>query len=120
VSALSEVLAVLEPLPWPKLGRLPENVAGLTLVVMVAKVERNPTLPPQCRDWTVDLLVLSALQDPGSADLELENAVDDVLDLIDAAQPLRWTTSERVVLDEHYNAHRIPVVITMQNPGGSP
>lgn len=117
VSALTEVLAVLKPLGWPMLGRLPDNVAALTLAVMVAKVEHNPQLPMRCRDWTVDVLLLSPLQDPEKADLELEDAVDDVLDALDNAQPLRWTTSERVVLDEKFNAHRVAVVITMQPPG---
>ena len=117
MSALTEVAKVVAPLGWPVLGRLPENVTGLTLCITVAKVEHSPTLPRQCRDWSIDLLVLSALQDPEHADLELEDAVDDVLDAIDNAQPLRWTTSERVVLDETYNAHRIAVVITMQTPG---
>ena len=117
MSALTEVIAVLQPLGWPTMGRLPENITAITLVVGIAKVEHNPALPMRCRDWTVDVAVLSPLQDPGSADLELEDAVDDVLDAIDNAQPLRWTTSERVVLDESYNAHRIAVVITMQPPG---
>jgi len=117
VSALSEVIAVLAPLGWTTMGRLPENISAVTLAVMVAKVEHSPNLPPQCRDWSIDVIVLSPLQDPGQADLELEDAVDDVLDAIDAAQPLRWTTSERVVLDETYNAHRVSVVITMQTPG---
>ena len=116
MSALTEVIAVLEPLTWPTMGRLPANVTGITLLVAVAKVERNPALPQQCRDWTLDVVVLSPLQDPEQADLELEDAVDDVLDAIDTAQPLRWTTSERVVLDEKFNAHRISVVITMQPP----
>lgn len=119
MSALTEVIAVLEPLTWPIVGRLPANVTGITLLVVVAKVERNPALPQQCRDWTLDVVVLSALQDPEHADLELEDAVDDVLDAIDSAQPLRWSTSERVVFDEKFNAHRIPVVITMQPPEGA-
>jgi hypothetical protein len=117
VSALTEVLAVLAPLGWPTMGRLPENVSTITLSVGVSKVEHNPALSMRCRDWTIDVLVLSPLQDPEAADLALEDAVDDVLDAIDNAQPLRWTTSERVVLDETYNAHRIAVVITMQPPG---
>lgn len=117
MSALTEVLAVLESLDWPTMGRLPDNITTLTLVVMVAKVEHNPQLPMRCRDWTIDVLVLSPLQAPDKADLELEDAVDDVLDAIDNAQPLRWTTSERIVLDESYNGHRIAVAITMQPPG---
>jgi hypothetical protein len=117
VSALTEVLAVLTPLGWPTMGRLPDNISGITLAVSVAKVEHNAALPMQCRDWSIDVLVLSPLQDPEHADLELEDAVDDVLDALDNAQPLRWTTSERVVLDESYNGHRVTVVITMQSPG---
>lgn len=119
MSALTEVGAVLTPLGWPVLGRLPDNVTDVTLAVTVARVEHNAALPPQCRDWTLDVFVLSPLQDPGAADLALEDAVDDVLDAVDAAQPLRWTTSERVVLDEKFNAHRIAVVITMQKPEGA-
>jgi len=90
-----------------------------TLLVGVAKVERNPALPMQCREWTVDVVVVSALEDPEAADLQLEDAVDDVLDAIDAAQPVRWTTSERVVLDEKYNAHRVSVAIVMQPEEGA-
>jgi hypothetical protein len=118
VSALTELSAVLAPLGWPVMGRLPDNVTGVTLAITVAKVEHNPQLPMRCRDWTLDVFVLSPLQDPEKADLELEDAVDDVLDALDDAQPLRWTTSERVVLDESYNGHRIAVVITMQPPPG--
>jgi len=119
MSALTEVIAVLEPLTWPVLGRLPDNITGITLAVTVANVEHNPQLPMKCRDWTLNVLVLSPLQDPEQADLELEDALDQVLDAVDAAQPLRWTTSERVVLDEKYNAHRISVVITMQPEEGA-
>jgi hypothetical protein len=119
MSALTEVVAVLGPLDYPTMGRIPDNVTGLTLVVMVASVEHNAALAMRHRDWTLNVLVLSPLQDPEKADLELEGAIDEVLDLIDAAQPLRWTTSERVVLDENFNAHRISVVITMQPEEGA-
>lgn len=115
VSALSTVIDVLKPLALPTVGRLPSNISGVTLCVFVDSVERNPAAQ-FLRDWTINVLVLSPLADPEHADLELEDAVDDVLDVVDAAQPLRWTTSERVVLDENYNAHRVAVVVTMQPP----
>lgn len=117
MSALTTVIDVLTPLNKPTMGRLPSNISGITFVVLVGQVEHSPPgMPPQCRDWTIDVLVLSPLADPEHADLELEDAVDDVLDAVDASQPLRWTTSERVVLEENYNAHRIAVVVTMQPP----
>ncbi len=116
MSALSTVIEVLRPLGRPTVGRLPANITSITFAVAVGQVERSPGLPQKCRDWTIDVLVLSPLADPEHADLQLEDALDDVLDAIDAAQTLRWNACERVVLEEDYNAIRVAVVVTMQPP----
>lgn len=116
MSALQSVVDVLAPLDRPTMGRLPANVTEITFVVFISQVTRSSTLARQFRDWRIDVLVLSPLQDPEHADRELENALDDVLDAIDAAQPLRWDTAERLVINEQFNAVRVPVIITMQPP----
>jgi len=111
-SALESVTAALLPTQFPTVGRVPQQINGPTLLIGIERVE--PHGVGRIRRWTVGVTVLSALQDPEAADLDLEAAVTKVLNALDKAQPLNWTTAEAGALNEKYNALKVSVQILTQ------
>lgn len=93
-------------------GRLPEQITGPALALGVEEVE--PAGIARMRKWSLWLAVLTQLQSEGVDDA-LEELLTEVLNAIDAAQPLTWTTAKRTaVKDDAYHALAVTVTVTTQ------
>lgn len=76
-----------------------DNVPATTVLIRVARVAPSTTNPQAWHRYTVELLLLSARQEPGTADDELEAALVEVLWAIEKAPGLVWTDATRATLD---------------------
>jgi len=93
-------------------GRLPEQISGPTLALGVQEIE--PAGIARMRKWALWLGILTPLQSEGVED-QLEQTLTTVLDALDAAQPLTWTTATRTaVKDDAYHAIVVTVTVTTQ------
>lgn len=93
-------------------GRLPDQITDPALALGVEQVE--PAGVGRMRRWTLWLAVLTPLQSEGVDD-DLEQTLAAVLDALDAARQLTWTTATRTaVKDDAYHAIVVNVSVTMQ------
>jgi hypothetical protein len=109
---LESVVAALSPTGYATVGRVPGQINAPTLLVGIDRIE--PGGVGRIRRWTIAVTVLSALQDPEAADMDLEAAVTKVLDAIDKAQPMRWTQVEYGALNEQYIGLKVSIEILTQ------
>lgn len=76
----------------------PFDAAGITVMVTVHTVEREPKLGPGARAYEATVYVITEATTPGpSSDDTLELALEDTLAALDADQLVTWERAERTV-----------------------
>lgn len=109
---IATVVAALQPAGYATVGRVPVNITKPTVVVGIERVELGGI--GRTRKWTIAVQVLSPLTDPEAADLDLEASVTEVLNALDQAPGLNWTTGEAGAVNEAFNAVKISVEVFTQ------
>jgi len=75
----------------------PFDAGGVTVMVAVHTTTREPQLGPAARGYEATVYVITEQVDPGAGDDTLEQALEDTLDALDAAQLVTWERAERTV-----------------------
>lgn len=92
-----------------------DGLSGTTLMVRVDQVRPGPVAGT--RAYTIVLLLLTALTEPGPADDELDAALEDVLHALDTAPAgagIAWTLADRAVFEDSFPAYQITTTVYTQ------
>jgi hypothetical protein len=119
VGAMRELVGLmLDPLPdtvhvEPYGSTGPETIAWPTVLVSVARIKPGPILG--ARTCEAELLVVVPTDTAGPSDDELEQVLDQVLAVLDAASPgpaVTWSQAERATYRGAYPAYLITITAT--------
>lgn len=90
-------------------ARTPDRIDKGKVFVLTYRqtVTQSPQIGTRINELQLWILTPKLNLEKGGADDDLDRALDEVLDAIDAAPQLTWTTAERTVWDDAWHGYMI-------------
>lgn len=99
-SQLVEILAASLPVEWDvlPLDNDPDAITDTTVIVRIADAVPAPEMPHGVRRYTFSCVVAVPQLDTSTAALVLDDALEQLLYVVDRAELIQWTRAQRGIL----------------------